>query len=233
VAFRKLRRRSPVDSNTPGVPLLKSEAAMSPVRKSDISVQIMLAEIADLTKAMREFLMTVDRYVYFGGLVAVAAITVGIINHNNSRDGLVLIFAPYAIGITFMYILQIFTEIERRAGYKRFLEDQVRRQLGTAVLLDSDVSSWAAKNRVSTWGGQFLNGAALAAFIYLSIQQTRRYDTRGPSVNSIHLWNLHYLNIIGLAVLVLVLAAAASESLRASNRAYEAASVAYKRYSSP
>jgi hypothetical protein len=231
--FRKLRHRSSISHDATQSQSTRSKLAGVPKDDSGpaVQIQIMLSEIADLTIAMRELLMTLDRYVYFGGLVAAAAITVGLINHSNSRASLALVLAPYAIGLSFIYIVQIFTEIERRAGYKKFLEDQVRRQLGSPVLLDSDVSAWSARNRKSTWGAQIINAAGLSAFIYISIEQTRRYDGMGPSLIHLHVWNYHYLNVVALAILVLVLAAASVENWRESDRAYQAASAAYSKYS--
>jgi hypothetical protein len=66
---------------------------------------------------MRELLMTLDRYVYFSGLIAAGALTLGIIDHGNGYDWLTLVFAPYAIGLSYIYLIQIFTEIERSSTF--------------------------------------------------------------------------------------------------------------------
>ena len=196
----------------------------------DRQLQIMLDEIADLTKAMRELLMTLDRYVYFGGLVAAGAITLGVIHNKDGLDWVALVFAPYAIGLSFIYIIQVFTEIERRAGYRKFLENQARQLIRAPVFLYSDISSWKARNRPSTWGAMLINTAGLLAFSFFGVQQTRRYDTRGPLTFGLHILNLHYLNILALAILGLILGFAMLENLHESNRAYTVAQVVWKKY---
>ncbi len=199
---------------------------------SDRQLQIMLDEIADLTKAMRELLLTLDRYVYFGGLVAAGALTLGIIHNKNGLDWLALVFAPYGIGLSFIYIIQVFTEIERRAGYKQFLEEQVRQCLHMPVFLYSAVNSWGARNRPSNWGAMLINGIGLFTFSFFSVLQTRRYDMRGPSILGLHVLNLHYLNILALAGLGAVLIAAMSENFRESGRAYRVAHMTYDMHKS-
>lgn len=197
---------------------------------SDRQLQIMLDEIADLTKAMRELLLTLDRYVYFGGLLAAGAFTLGVIHNKDGLDWLALVVAPYGIGLSFIYLIQVFTEIERRAGYKQFLEEQIRQRLHMPVFLYSDINSWGARNRPSNWGAMLINGAGLFIFSFFGVLQTRRYDLRGPSILGLHVLNLHYLNILALVGLGAVLIAAMSENFRESGRAYRVAHVTYDRY---
>lgn len=199
-------------------------------QESDLSLRIILDKIADLTIAMRELLMTLDRYVYFSGLIAAGALTLGVIHHSDGYNWLALVFAPYAIGLSYIYLIQIFTEIERRAGYKKFLEEQARQRLSVAVLLYSDVSGWKARNRPSTWGVQIINAFGLLGFIYLSIVQTRRYDTKGSAVFGLHFLNLDYLNLLALSAISLVIISAMVENLRESSRAYEVARVISQEY---
>lgn len=225
----RLIKRSSLDStslnNQPHKQVTHPEVIDEPTR-------IAIDEVADLTKAMRELLMTLDRYVYFGGLVAAAAITLGIIHQPQGRGWVALVFAPYAIGVSFLYMVQLFTEVERRAGYRKFLEERIRDSLQAPVLLYTEVNSWNARNRLSTWGNAVLNAGALTAFIWLGLEATRRYDSRGPAVLGVHFINYHYLNICGLLLLGATLIAAMLENLREGQRAYEAASAVCKSYSS-
>jgi hypothetical protein len=195
----------------------------------DQVLDIMVAEAADLTKAMREFLMTCDRYVYFGGLLAAAAFTVGVLRHDDGNNWLVLVFAPYALGLSFMYLVQIFTEIERRAGHKKFLEERIRAMVRFPVLLEADVADWHVRSRPSTWGGQALNTAVLLAFVCLSAKETFRFHAAGPGVFGVHLINYFVLNLLFLVALIVVLALALVENMRAAGLAYEAARSAWER----
>lgn len=52
--------------------------------------------MADLTKAMREFLLTADRFINFSGLIAVGALTLGVIKHDEGKNWLALVSPPTA-----------------------------------------------------------------------------------------------------------------------------------------
>jgi hypothetical protein len=233
VIVQKLVRRWFAASSQGLGPARQSPIALDAVVRetsSDQAVKIMVAEAADLTRGMRELLMTCDRYVYFGGLVAAAALTVGIARHDSGYSWLVLVFAPYALGLTFIYLMQIFTEIERRAGYLRFLEETIRQLIETPALFYSDVNGWHARSRLSTLGAQFLNGLALLALVLLSVSETRRYSRDGPELLGVAALNFHYLNMLLLSMTLLTIIAAVRENARESDRAYKAAADGYGRH---
>jgi hypothetical protein len=232
VILKKIVQRwSSADSPTPAwqspIPL---DAV---VRESDDdqALRILAAEIADLTKAMRELLMICERYVYFGGIIAAAALTLGVMRHDDGKNWLILVFAPYAMALTYIYLVQIFTEIERRAGYLTFLEQRARTYARAPILTFSDVNARGARSRMSNWGAQAINGCVLLALALLGANETRRYDTAGPATFGVHLLNLHYLNVVLLVLTLLTLTMAVVENSHEAKRAYQAASDAHGRYS--
>lgn len=193
----------------------------------DQALKIMVQEVADLTKAMRELLMTADRFVYFAGIVAAAALTLGVIRHDEGNNWVILVFAPYGMCVAFGYLVQVYTEVERRAGYKAYLESRINKLVAIPLLLESHVNSRSARNRWSVVGMQVLNFAGFAALVCLSWRETwDRYADEGPVLLGFHLWNLHVLNAVFLVVAVAVLVLAVNENRVASERAREAAEAA-------
>ena len=74
------------------------------------------------------------------------------------------------------------------------------------------------------------NALGLLGFIYLSIVQTRWYDTEGPAVFGLHFVNLDYLNLLALSAISLVIISAMVENLCESSRAYEVGRVILRVY---
>lgn len=62
-------------------------------------------------------------------------------------------------------MIAVYTEVEKRAGYKRFLKSRINGLLGRPVLLDSLVNPRGARNRLSVIGMQILNAAAFPLLI--------------------------------------------------------------------
>ncbi|WP_141585298.1 hypothetical protein [Actinomadura sp. WMMA1423] len=187
----------------------------------DQVLRVLLAEVADLTKAMRELLMTADRFINFSGLIAVGALTLGVIKHDEGKNWLAIVFAPYGLAITFGYLIQLYTEVEKRAGYKKFLEARVNDLMRSPVLLESQVNTRVERNRKSVIGMQAMNGLAYLVFVGASTFETYdRYSGKGPEVLGWHLFNLSTLNIAVLVLATFVLAGALWENSRASDRAY-------------
>ncbi|HWS34035.1 MAG TPA: hypothetical protein VN408_14990 [Actinoplanes sp.] len=192
---------------------------------SDQASKIMIGEIADLKKGMREFLLSCEKYVNFGGIIAVGAVTLGIIRKDTSTPSLILVFAPYPLGLTYIYLIQIFTEIEMRAGYVRFLEEKVCAHAESAVLVFSQISSSKDRSRASTWGVMGLNAIALLFLGYLSIINSAPFY--GTNLFHEFYLNLHYLNIGLLLLMLSVIGMATWEMTREGDRAYGVAATAY------
>jgi hypothetical protein len=190
--------------------------------RDDQLLQIMLTEVADLTKAMREFLMTADRFVNFSGVITVGALTIGGINHDHGNNWLALVFAPYGLAMAFGYLIQVYTEVEKRAGYKKFLEFQINRAMGKQVLLESQINSQVERNRLSVRLMQVINAFGFLALAALSgIETFRRYS--GEKYWGGWLFNWSTLNILLLCFVTLMLVRAGLENKNASGQAYERA----------
>lgn len=218
------RRRATVAAAGAGLPQPFIADATIGESPEDQALRIMVNEVTDLTKAMRELLMTADRFIYFAGIVAAAALTLGVMRHDEGNNGIILIFAPYGIAVAFGYLVQVYTEVEKRAGYKEYLESKVNQMMPSPILLESHVNSRSARNRLSVIGMQVLNFAGFAALILLSWRET--WDRYGGD-GHLHLMNLHTANAVFLCLATLVLVGAVYENRVASKRAREAAEEAY------
>lgn len=192
--------------------------------RDEQALRVMLAETADLTRAMREFLMTADRFINFSGIVVAAALTLGVVKHDEGKNWLVLVFAPYGLAIVFGYLIQIYTEVEKRAGYKRFLEERVNELMARQVLLESQVNSRVQRNSRSVMGMQILNGSVFCLLVWMSIRETvHNYSGDGARILGIHLINWNSVNVIAMLLAVSVLVVAGVENSKASGRAYDQA----------
>jgi hypothetical protein len=194
----------------------------------DQRIRIMIDEVADLTRAMRELLMTADRFVYLGGLVAAAALTLGVVKYREGDNWVILVFAPYGLAIALGYLIQVYTEVERRAGYKAYLEERINAMVSEPLLLDSHVNSRKKRNRLSVVGLQLLNLSGFAGLVWMSGHTTwEKYAHGGPILIGHDLLTYHGLNLFFLILATATLATAAYENWRASRRAMEAAAKAY------
>ncbi|MFI6548539.1 hypothetical protein ACIBO9_35380 [Streptomyces prunicolor] len=194
--------------------------------RDDQALRIMLDEVADLTKAMREFLMTADRFINFSGIIAVGALTIGGIKHDDGNNWLALVFAPYGLAMVFGYLIQIYTEVEKRAGYKKFLESQINQIMDRPVLLESQINSQVERNRRSVRLMQRFNGLGFLSLTYLSVMETctRYSDERYKGVIFCN-WNT--VNIILLCSVTYMLIRAGLENMKASDRAHDHARSIY------
>ncbi|MYV54839.1 hypothetical protein [Streptomyces sp. SID3212] len=194
--------------------------------RDDQLLQIMLAEVVDLTKAMREFLLTADRFVNFSGIIAVGALTIGGIKHDDGKNWLALVFAPYGLAMAFGYLIQVYTEVEKRAGYKKFLEFQINRTMGKQVLLESQINSQVERNRLSVRLMQRINASGFLALAALSyIETLHRYS--GEKYWGGWVLNWSTLNLALLCFVTFMLVRAGLENKNASGQAYERAQALY------
>src|SRR4051812_9896891 len=67
----------------------------------DRILNILTAEVSDVTRAMREFLLSADRFINFAGTIAIGAFVLGFLNPDKENSGLLFIFAPYPLGLAF------------------------------------------------------------------------------------------------------------------------------------
>jgi hypothetical protein len=135
------RLRSSIKSSDPARMVTNSGRDLS-VRvnepDSDFALRVMLNELDDLRRAVRELSMSVERFINFAGIIAVGAISYGVFSQaaistksgaaTDSRGRLVLIFAPYALALVFGYIIQIYTDVETKASLKDYLEGLINKE---------------------------------------------------------------------------------------------------------
>lgn len=197
----------------------------------DQRIRIMVDQVADLTKAIRELLMTADRFVYLGGLVAAAALTLGVVKYREGDNWIILVFAPYGLAIALGYLIQVYTEVERRAGHKAYLEERINCTLSAPLLLDAYVNPRKTRNRLSVVGLQLLNLSGFLGLVWMSGHTTwEKYAHGGPILIGHDLWSYHGLNLLFLILAAATLATAVCENSRASRRAKKAAATAHETF---
>jgi hypothetical protein len=191
---------------------------------ADQVIKIMVSEVADLTRAMRELLMTADRFINLAGLIVGATLSLGLVRHGESNNWLILVFAPFGLVLVFGYLIQIYTEVEKRAGYKQYLEGRINAMLAAPILLESSVNDHSNRQRKSVFLMQILNGIGFLGLSVLSVHETwTRFSGNGPAVFGIHILNWNAANIVCLIFAVVVIVAAGRENLLAADRARKAA----------
>ena len=186
-------------------------------------LKLLSAEALDVSKAMREFLLAADRFLYFAGVIAAGTFVLGFLTPDNGSTYLLFIFAPYPLIIVFGYLMQVYTEVERRAGYKKFLEEEINRRLGTVVLLESTINSDEVRSRLSGTLMKAIQGVMVVGFIALSVRATWRFSEDGLSIWGARVINWNGLNILLLLLAFISLVQSVVENSRASRMAYETA----------
>lgn len=71
-------------------------------------ISALLQNIAFLSQTIQQLQVASISYINFAGLVSVGALTVGIIR----PVPLIEVFAPYALSIVFIFLIQLYTDIE-------------------------------------------------------------------------------------------------------------------------
>jgi hypothetical protein len=212
----RLEQPSTSGEGSPSKPFMVETAAVE--SKEDQTLKVLLNEVADVTRAMRELLMTADRFINFAGVIAAGTLTLGVINHDDGKNGLALIFAPYGIALAFGYLLQVYTEVEKRAGYKAFLEERINGLMGYPVLLESHVNSAEERSRLSGLGMQVINFAGLVSFCVLGLRETgARYGK--DALLGVPFLNYHTINVVFLLVAGATVFVAILENRRAGEQA--------------
>ncbi|GAA3717422.1 hypothetical protein GCM10022399_37510 [Terrabacter ginsenosidimutans] len=84
------------------------------------------AEIARLDEDVRSASEAVDRVISMAGLIAAGVVTLGFAR--NASQPLVTLVAPYGLTIVVTYLLQLYTDIERRIALRQHLEDAMGSQ---------------------------------------------------------------------------------------------------------
>lgn len=198
-----------------------------PVKLDDLTIDTsrnytrtgaLLQNIGYLSQAIQQLQVASISYINFAGLISIGALTVGIIR----PVPLVEIFAPYGLSIVFIFLIQLYTDIERLITIKEFLEEHANRQMQAPAFLGLNDLSSDYRGRKSVRLIAFLLAIPLALFIYHSIgamaSLTSSTNRHG------HWWmGFRYLNYFGLAFSLFVIIRAGYEMFRAREDAICAA----------
>ena len=179
-------------------------------------ISALLQNIGYLAQAIQQLQVASISYINFAGLVSIGALTVGIIK----PVLLVEIFAPYGLSIVFIFLIQLYTDIERLTTIKEVFEGEVNSLMvaGPAFLGLNRLSS-DYRGRLSV---RFVS-ALLAIPLVLFIVHSRGAMAALASAPKRHdhsWWEaFQVLNYFGLGFCLITIAWAGYEMLRAHKNA--------------
>jgi hypothetical protein len=179
-------------------------------------ISALLQNIGYLAQAIQQLQVASISYINFAGLISIGALTVGIIR----PVPLVEIFAPYGLSIVFIFLIQLYTDIERLTTIKEVFEGEANclMRAGPAFLGLNEASS---KYR-GRWSVRLIS-ALLAIPLVIFIVHSR--GAMAALVSSPkehhHSWWVAFQvgNYIGLVFCLITIAWASCEMLRAHKKA--------------
>ena len=197
-------------------------------------ISALLQNIAYLTQTIQQLQVASISYINFAGLVSIGALTVGIIQ----PVPLVEIFAPYGLSIVFIFLIQLYTDIERLTTIREVLEQHANSKMPEPAFLG--LNKWSSKyrGRLSVRLIAGLLAIPLGLFGYHSIvamavlaspakphKHLGRKVLPSPPEQHAHLVRevFQYLNYFGLGFCLLVIIWASCEMLLAPQYALRAA----------
>jgi hypothetical protein len=179
-------------------------------------ISALLQNIGYMAQAIQQLQVASISYINFAGLVSIGALTVGIIK----PVPLVEIFAPYALSVVFIFLIQLYTDIERLMTIKEVFEGEANclMRAGPAFLGLNKVSS----DYRGRWSVRFISvllAIPLVLFMVHSrgamaalVSSPKRHD---------HSWweAFQVFNYFGLGFCLVTIAWAGYEMLRAHESA--------------
>jgi hypothetical protein len=186
----------------------------------------LLQNIAYMTQSIQQLQVASISYINFAGLISIGALTVGIIK----PVPLVEIFAPYGLSIIFIFLIQLYTDIERLTTIKEALEQHANSQMPAPAFLGLNDLSSKYRGRKSVRLIAVLLAIPLALFGYHSIgamatlarppKQLQHLTEKAfvsPAEQHLHLMReiFQYINYAGLGFCLLVIVWASCEMLLA------------------
>jgi hypothetical protein len=179
----------------------------------------MLQNIAYLSQAIQQLQVACISYINFAGLLSIGALTVGIIQ----PVPLVEVFAPYALSIVFIFLIQLYTDIERLMTIREVFEQHANSQMPKPAFLGLNELSSKYRGRPSVRLISVLLAIPLGLFVYHSIAAMSALTSSAKQGK--HAWweVFQYLNYIGLGFCLLVIIWAIYEMLRARSHALKEA----------
>jgi hypothetical protein len=168
-----------------------------------------MLHIGELSRAIQQLQIATISYINFAGLISVGALTVGIIQ----PEPLIGIFAPYALTVVLVFLLQLYTDIERLITLREIVETHLNNALGEPAFLGLNKHSSQHRGRVSVRLVAVLLIFPLLGLAYYSYSQTSAMHQVWSNIY------VHWWNVMGLSFCGVVLLWAAFEMFRAGPRA--------------
>jgi hypothetical protein len=189
-------------------------------------ISALLQNIAYLTQTIQQLQVASISYINFAGLISVGALTVGIIQ----RVPLVEILAPYGLSIVFIFLLQLYTDIERLTTIREVLEDHANCQMPAPAFLGLNKLSSKYRGRLSVRLVAALLAVPLVLFGYHSViamaslaspkpRPGHRLVVSAAKHGNAWLEFFRYLNYVGLGFCLFAILWAGWEMVRAHKSA--------------
>lgn len=177
----------------------------------DTRAAALLQNISYLSQTIQQLQVATISYINFAGLVSIGALTVGVIQ----RQPLIEIFAPYGLSTVLVFLLQLYTDIERLVTIKEVLEAHVNSVIPAPAFLGLNRLSSKYRGRTSVRFVSVLLAIPLVLFGYHSIAATARLVRTAAMAERWWRRDLFYLNWIGLGFCLTVILWAGWEMIRA------------------
>lgn len=188
----------------------------SDFKRVELAIQALIDESIDLGKAIRELLMTADRFLAIAGAIIIGSLTLALFQ----KQRVVLIGLPFALSMIYTYVIQNYTEVLSRAGHKRAIEERINCLLRQEVMVAETRVAPTRAGRLSVTltfvtAALLVLASAVAGFAVL-----RGYNDGWLS------W-LRWVDLVALATPLLAILFAIREMNDAMPKAYEAAKAAF------
>lgn len=194
---------------------LKLDELTIDTSKNYTRINALLQNIAYLTQATQQLQVASISYINFAGLISVGALAVGIIR----KVPLIEIFAPYGLSIVFVFLIQLYTDIERLTTIREVLEVHANSQMRAPAFLGLNKLSSKYRGRPSVRLITVLLAIPLLLFGYYSI--TAMVGLVNSSSKHGHGWLEFFqvLNYFGLSFCIAIILRAGWEMIKANERA--------------
>jgi len=206
----KARRESPPQT---------TEIDLARAAGRDAREKVLLTSIAELSRAVQQLQVSTVSFINFAGLISIGALTIGLVQSKH----LVLIAAPYGLTIVMVYLVQLYTDIERLTTLREVSEKHLNAMLPTPALPGRNKVAVHYRGRLSVRMLGGLNTAVIIVFAGLGLAQTS--GTPHPHFGPV---DLHILNVVGLAICATILLTAGIEMLHAGANAEREAEAALR-----
>ena len=166
------------------------------------------AYLRELASRVQLMTASAERFVYFSGLIAIAAVKFGVVDGKKS----VIILAPYALAASLTYQIQLYTDVARLRVLKELIETL---SMNARDLTSLERFAFADKyrNRASVIATQIFYLLAFAIFIICSLIKSATLHW--------HDINVAWFDGVGIALCIILIALASFE-LAQSNTAVPA-----------